>query len=219
MCSTSGARDNCYFLQSRVLAGRSDGGLCWMKDEGLHLQTSLLRAPRDLNLVLNYLRKDPYEPLDQADLKLVTFKTVLLLAITSARRIGEIQVLSIRDLYLRIQEDCIILKLDPAFLSKVVTDLHRHQEILWFWQEVGNTNEKEGSLHSFNIQRTILQYLKLMESWRMDSNLFIQIAGKNKGKKASKATLARWIKSPQHILRTDSAGKPQGSLAESSLSN
>ncbi|XP_069611656.1 coordinator of PRMT5 and differentiation stimulator isoform X2 [Ranitomeya imitator] len=25
----------------RVLAGRNDGGLCWMKDEGLHLETSL----------------------------------------------------------------------------------------------------------------------------------------------------------------------------------
>ncbi|CAJ0960772.1 unnamed protein product [Ranitomeya imitator] len=27
----------------RVLAGRNDGGLCWMKDEGLHLETSLIR--------------------------------------------------------------------------------------------------------------------------------------------------------------------------------
>ncbi|CAJ0924272.1 unnamed protein product [Ranitomeya imitator] len=27
--------------QKRVLAGRNDGGLCWMKDEGLHLETSL----------------------------------------------------------------------------------------------------------------------------------------------------------------------------------
>ncbi|XP_069594253.1 nuclear factor 1 A-type isoform X21 [Ranitomeya imitator] len=29
------------FLNRRVLAGRNDGGLCWMKDEGLHLETSL----------------------------------------------------------------------------------------------------------------------------------------------------------------------------------
>ncbi|CAJ0934275.1 unnamed protein product, partial [Ranitomeya imitator] len=28
----------------RVLAGRNDGGLCWMKDEGLHLETSLIVA-------------------------------------------------------------------------------------------------------------------------------------------------------------------------------
>ncbi|CAJ0928362.1 unnamed protein product, partial [Ranitomeya imitator] len=28
-------------LTKRVLAGRNDGGLCWMKDEGLYLETSL----------------------------------------------------------------------------------------------------------------------------------------------------------------------------------
>ncbi|CAJ0949218.1 unnamed protein product [Ranitomeya imitator] len=28
-------------IKKRVLAGRNDGGLCWIKDEGLHLETSL----------------------------------------------------------------------------------------------------------------------------------------------------------------------------------
>ncbi|XP_069613179.1 derlin-3 isoform X1 [Ranitomeya imitator] len=37
-------------LQRRVLAGRNDGGLCWMKDEGLHLETSLI-----WRLVTNFL--------------------------------------------------------------------------------------------------------------------------------------------------------------------
>ncbi|CAJ0946009.1 unnamed protein product, partial [Ranitomeya imitator] len=32
-------------LSKRVLAGRNDGGLCWMKDEGLHLETSLVPDP------------------------------------------------------------------------------------------------------------------------------------------------------------------------------
>ncbi|CAJ0938417.1 unnamed protein product [Ranitomeya imitator] len=31
-----------YIGAKRVLAGRNDGGLCWMKDEGLHLETSLV---------------------------------------------------------------------------------------------------------------------------------------------------------------------------------
>ncbi|CAJ0918252.1 unnamed protein product [Ranitomeya imitator] len=36
-------------IDKRVLAGRNDGGLCWMKDEGLHLETSLtsFNAPHD----------------------------------------------------------------------------------------------------------------------------------------------------------------------------
>ncbi|XP_069606429.1 soluble lamin-associated protein of 75 kDa isoform X2 [Ranitomeya imitator] len=35
--------------QKRVLAGRNDGGLCWMKDEGLHLETSLVHKLDDQN--------------------------------------------------------------------------------------------------------------------------------------------------------------------------
>ncbi|XP_069619972.1 uncharacterized protein [Ranitomeya imitator] len=38
-------QDGNSHLQKRVLAGRNDGGLCWMKDEGLHLETSLVTTP------------------------------------------------------------------------------------------------------------------------------------------------------------------------------
>ncbi|CAJ0951774.1 unnamed protein product [Ranitomeya imitator] len=52
--------------------------------------------PWDLNLVLNELCKEPYEPLAQANLRAVTLKALFLVAITSARRVGELQSFSIK---------------------------------------------------------------------------------------------------------------------------
>ncbi|XP_077111239.1 uncharacterized protein LOC143767102 [Ranitomeya variabilis] len=136
--------------------------------------------PWDLNLVLNELCKEPYEPLAQADLRAVTFKALFLVAITSARRVGEIQSFSIKHPYLKVQDDCIILKLNPGFLPKVVSDFHRSQEVVLptFCQNF--SNDKERFLHALDVKSTILHYLEITDSWRIDSNLFIQMAGKNK---------------------------------------
>ena len=47
----------------------------------------------DLGIVLEALSKPPYEPLKEASLKLLTLKTVLLLAMASAERRSELQAL------------------------------------------------------------------------------------------------------------------------------
>ena len=49
----------------------------------------------DLSVVLEALQKAPFEPLKTVDLKYVTYKTVLLLAITSFRRCSDLQSLKI----------------------------------------------------------------------------------------------------------------------------
>ncbi|XP_069610783.1 uncharacterized protein [Ranitomeya imitator] len=173
--------------------------------------------PWDLNLVLNELSKEPYEPLAQADLRVVTFKALFLVAITSARCVGEIQSFSIKHPYLKVQYDCIILKLNPGFLPKVVSDFHRSQEIVLptFCQNF--SNDKDHFLHALDVKRIILHYLEITDGWRIDSNLFIQMAGKNKGKKASKATLARWIKSTITAAYISAGRTPPESLRVHSL--
>ncbi|KAK0150205.1 hypothetical protein N1851_008880 [Merluccius polli] len=61
-----------------------------------------LRAPSwDLPTVLQALTGAPYEPLEQADLKFVTQKTAFLLAVCSAKRVGELQALSVSNQCLR----------------------------------------------------------------------------------------------------------------------
>ncbi|KAK0131086.1 hypothetical protein N1851_034236 [Merluccius polli] len=64
------------------------------------------RAPVwDLPLVLDALCLPPFEPLAQAELKWVSAKTAFLLAITSARRVGELHALSVSESCLRWNSD------------------------------------------------------------------------------------------------------------------
>ncbi|KAG8589765.1 hypothetical protein GDO81_006517 [Engystomops pustulosus] len=78
---------------------------------------------------------------------------------------------------------------------KVSSDFHRNQEIILpsFCQEP--KNPKEMAWHSLDVKRALLQYLKQTESWRQDHNILLQYGGRNKGRKASKASIARWIQS------------------------
>ena len=50
----------------------------------------------DVSLVLRSLSKPPYEPLEKASIRDLTLKTVFLLALASAKRVGELHALSFR---------------------------------------------------------------------------------------------------------------------------
>lgn len=49
----------------------------------------------DLNLVLEYLTVPPFKPMEHSDLKWLLLKTVFLLAITLAKRVGELHAVSV----------------------------------------------------------------------------------------------------------------------------
>ncbi|XP_073498338.1 hepatic sodium/bile acid cotransporter [Phyllobates terribilis] len=94
----------------------------------------------------------------------------------------------------QILDDRLILRLDPSFLPKVVSDSNLNREIILpaFCDQPGNPGEQ--NFHSVDVRRSVLHYLDATKEWRKDSSLFVQFWGKNKGKTASKLTLARWIK-------------------------
>ena len=87
--------------------------------------------PWDLYLVLEALKHPPFEPLGNVDQKWLTLKTAFLLAITSARRIGELHALSVhRDCCTFSPEGSkVVLRPNPAFLPKVLSDFHLSQSI------------------------------------------------------------------------------------------
>ncbi|XP_069835654.1 uncharacterized protein [Dendropsophus ebraccatus] len=150
--------------------------------------------PWDLNLVLNGLTANPFEPLADCSIKFLSYKLAFLLAITSARRVSEIRAFSIQTPYMTIREDRVVLSPDPAFLPKVVTDFHRSQEVILPSFYNTPTNDQELSLHSLDVRRVILHYIKVTESWRLCNSLLISFQGKTKGKSASTQTIARWVK-------------------------
>ena len=72
-----------------------------------------------LQPILECLTKPPWEPIHQLSLKELTLKTVFLLAITSARRVSELQALSLEGgCYGYITPDILLLRTNVEFMPK-----------------------------------------------------------------------------------------------------
>lgn len=85
----------------------------------------------DLPLVLDFLCSPPFEPLEVADVKWLSFKAAFLLSIASAKRVGELHALSVSESCLHwLPEDSgVILWPNPAFLPKVLSPQFVNQSL------------------------------------------------------------------------------------------
>lgn len=72
----------------------------------------------------------PYEPLQDASLRHLSYKVSFLIAINSARRISELSVLLVRKDLCVFHRDRVVLQLDPAFIPKVNSTFHWAQELV-----------------------------------------------------------------------------------------
>ncbi|CAC5406863.1 unnamed protein product [Mytilus coruscus] len=71
--------------------------------------TTKLLPEWDLQLVLTLLQKEPFEPIENIDLKQLTFKTVFLISITTFRRCSDLLSLRVNHSFMRIQQKGITL--------------------------------------------------------------------------------------------------------------
>lgn len=145
-------------------------------------------------MVLNGLCDPPFEPLGQVEQKYPALKLVFLLAITSAKRVGELQAFSSEDPYITFLPDRVLLRFLPTFLPKVPTLKNINQVISLPAFYPNPASEEEERLHTLDVLRCLRIYLERTRSFRKSENLFLQYSGRNKGCEASKATLSRWIK-------------------------
>ena len=72
----------------------------------------------DLSLVLLALTKEPFEPLDKAQLKWLTFKTVFLLALASGKRRSEIHAWTKSSIFFNSDDSKVTVSPSPAFIAK-----------------------------------------------------------------------------------------------------
>lgn len=84
----------------------------------------------DLPLVLQQLMRRPFEPMATYDIRLLSWKTAFLMAITSARRVSELAALRSISPYLAFLPHSVRLRLDIRFLPKVVSDFHTSLDII-----------------------------------------------------------------------------------------
>lgn len=84
----------------------------------------------DLMVVLEVLKRPPFEPLSEISIKMLTLKTVFLLEITSARRCCEMQALGRVELFVRFTMYSVSFRTLIGFLSKTARLDHNGEEIV-----------------------------------------------------------------------------------------
>lgn len=149
----------------------------------------------DLELVLQALVGAPFEPLATTDLKWVSLKTALLLALASAKRVGELHALSVHQDLCRFLPEMagVVLRPNPAFLPKVMTgrrsDLVITLGSLFSAQQTGD--ERERSLVC--PVRALEVYLARTRGHRTTDQLFVCFKSGKLGQPLSRARLSHWL--------------------------
>ncbi len=85
----------------------------------------------DLSIVLAGLQRGPFEPLDSVELKFLSVKTALLTALTSIKRVGDLQVFSVSEECLVFGSDYshVVLRPRSGYVPKVPTTPFRDQVV------------------------------------------------------------------------------------------
>ena len=155
------------------------------------------RPPRvpswDLDVVLDALCRPPFEPMARTDLKWLSYKTAFLLAITSAKRVGEIHALSVSPSCLRWNSDesGVILWPNTAFLPKVLSTAHLNQPIRL--AQFVPRPEDTGRTSLLCPVRALRFYIKATEHLRRSDQLFVCHGHRNKGRALSTQRLSHWV--------------------------
>ncbi len=149
----------------------------------------------DLSIVLAGLQRGPFEPLDSVELKFLSLKTVLLTALTSTKRVGDLQAFSV-------SEEClvfgpvyshVVLRPQLGYVPKVPTTPFRDQVVNL---QALPSEEADPALALLCPVRALRINVDRTWSVRSSEQLFVCHGGQQKGKAVSKQRLAHWIVPP-----------------------
>ncbi len=145
-----------------------------------------------LPLVLNMLLKPPFEPLETADIKFVTLKTVFLVAVTSGRRVSEIHALSVDDQHLRWEGNGrgVRLLTNTQFLAKNESLKNPGKDIFLSSFDRFISDPEEGFWCPC---RALKVYLKRTSAVRGETSKLFLTFKKGNVHGASKDSISRWI--------------------------
>ncbi len=141
----------------------------------------------DLPSVLSALKGDPFGPLQSVELKFLSLKTVLLAALATVKRVGDLQAFSVDDSCLEFGpgNSHIVLRPRPGYVPKVPTTLVNLQALPW--------EEADPAIALLCPVRALRIYVDRTQSFRTSNQLFVCFGGQQKGKAVSKQRLTHWI--------------------------
>ncbi|KAK0133511.1 hypothetical protein N1851_030971 [Merluccius polli] len=150
----------------------------------------------DLSVVLEALSHHPLEPLEAVGMKFVSLKVVLLLALTTAKRVSDLQALSIHPSCLQFAPGIskVCLRPNPVFVPKVVESTYRCRTVeLSAFHPPPFSSAEEQRLNTLCPVRALHVYVSRSAAFRKGDQLFVSWATPHRGKPLSRQRLSHWI--------------------------
>ncbi len=153
---------------------------------------TLARAPSKEEIVLRALQQGPFEPLQTVEPKFLSMKTLLLLALASIKRVGDLHAFSVDDSCLQFgpADSQIILRPRPGYVPKVPTTPFRDQVVSL---QALPPEEADPALALLCPVRALRHYVDRTQSFRTSDQLFVCHGGRQKGNAVSRQRMAHWI--------------------------
>ncbi len=152
--------------------------------------------PWDLEVVLRALSQPPFEPLTSVGLKELSLKTTLLLALASAKRIGDLHAFSVDSDCIRFGPgDCsVTLRLRMGYVPKSLSTPFKTQTVSLSALSSESTASREADAQtSVCPVRALRIYIDRSASFRQSDQLFVCYGGCVKGRAVSKQRISHWI--------------------------
>ncbi|XDV28074.1 hypothetical protein PO909_031470 [Leuciscus waleckii] len=135
----------------------------------------------------------PFEPIQSIDLKLLSFKTVFLLALASVKRIGDLQALSVSATCMEFGPNDSRVILKPKEESVEYLQLLETRRAQVISLSALPVSEEEGDAGFLCPVRALRAHVSRSFVFRQTEQLFVLFSGRSKGLAASKQSLSRWI--------------------------
>ncbi len=151
----------------------------------------------DLSVVLEGLVTAPFEPLESASDRILTLKVVLLLALTSLKRVGDLQAFSVSETCMDFAPDLVkvTLRPRPGYIPKVLSTSFRSQVVkLHSFHPPPFASSEDERLHLLCPVRALKLYVDRSKVWRKSPQLLICFGAGRRGLATSKQRISHWVR-------------------------
>ncbi len=151
----------------------------------------------DLSVVLEGLVTAPFEPLESASDRILTLKVVFLLALTSLKRVGDLQAFSVSETCMDFAPGLVkvTLRPRPGYIPKVLSTSFRSQVVmLHSFHPPPFASSEDERLHLLCPVRALKLYVDRSKVWRKSPQLLICFGAGRSGLATSKQRISHWVR-------------------------
>ncbi len=138
----------------------------------------------------------PFEPLESASDRILTLKVVLLLALTSLKRVGDLQAFSVSETCMDFAPGLVkvTLRPRPGYIPKVLSTSFRSQVVtLHSFHSPPFASREDERLHMLCPVRALKLYVDRSKVWRKSPQLLICFGAGRRGFLTGWETPFRWL--------------------------